>query len=158
MKSISSLILGTLLLAATSANAQTLHEKKNKEIMLKRLDEITSNVTGIRSDLKAEKMGEACTKIKTLFKLYPDHVTDIGVHLDPYQNKDAEIRNDSLNELISLHQDSQNCDQGKSGEYMDIKDLTMKMKKFDKSLKRQRKIIQKANTGFENEFHYDYEF
>ncbi len=158
MKLYSSLVLGTLLFAAMSANAETLHDKNNKEIMLKRLDEISLGVSGIREDLKAEKIVEACAKIKKVFELYPDHVTDIGVHLDPYHNKDAEIRNDSLNELISLHQEKQNCDQGNGSEFVDLKDLSKKMKRLDKSLKHQKKIIQKGNTSFENEFHYDYEF
>ncbi len=154
-----SLISASLLLALSfSASAETMKEKKTKEEMSKRIDDIKLKISEIRADLDDEKVVDACKKLKEVFAVYPDHVADVGIHMDPYDNKCAEIRNDALSELILIHSEVKVCEKGKDSEYVDPELLSDKLKDVDKSLKRQRKVINKKDASYNNKFHYDYDF
>lgn len=159
MKSLlSTLVLSFMVFASITSEAATMREKKTKEEMLKRVDAISLKIESIRADLDDEKVKDACAKIQEIFIVYKDHVNDVGVHLDPFDSKTAEARNDSLSELISVHQEKANCERGVDSEFVDPKELSRKMKSINKSLKRQRKIIEKKSAAFENNFQYEYEF
>lgn len=152
------LITLALLSLTLTSQAATMREKKIKEVMLDRVEDLSAKVASAREDLKKEDVVSGCKAIKDIFKLYPDHVNDVGVRLDPFEHKCAEIRNDALSELIVLHRELILCNKGENSEYVDPKVMEKNLKSLEKSLKRQKKVIEKNRTSFENNFHYDYEF
>ena len=151
------LLLG-LLLSLSSVGAQTLREKKIKKEMLERTDLLITKVIEARLALDKEDVAVACKKINELFELYPAHLTSIGTHMDLFDSKTVKIKNEALEQLIYMHQQSNVCAHGEGHEYLDMGAVDKKLKKIKKSLEKQKKTIKKSDTDYENIFHYEYEF
>jgi hypothetical protein len=152
------LILFAVLLFSVSAFAQTKKEKKIKDNMLTRLDKITSHLEVAKDSFSKEVTDKGCSELKKAFALMPDHLKDIGTHMDLFQSKTIKSKNEALNQLIYLHRQTNVCDQGVEQENIDSKVVKKELKKILKSLKKQRKAIKKGDTGYENSFYYYYEF
>lgn len=148
----------TLLLSAQVALADSAREKRIKKQMLDRVELLIEKTEALREDLEKEDVVAACLKVKEMFLIYPDHLKSLGSHLDIYRGRTVRAKNSALDELIFLHKQTQYCDQGKDAEYVDPKKLDKEMKRIERSLKKQRKIIKRADTGHENSFYYEYEF
>lgn len=146
------------LLAGQMSFAQTMREKKIKEEMLSRVDVLLEKVEATQSSLKKEDVTGACSKIQEMFEIYPEHLKAVGSHLDLFESKNVKTKNQALEHLIFVHRQSLICKQGKDCEYLDIGLVNKKMKSMKKELTKQRKIIKKADTNFENTFYYEYEF
>ena len=138
--------------------AQSAREKRIKEQMLERVELLIEKVEATRADLENEDAVAACSKIKELFLIYPDHLKALGSHLDIYRGRSVRAKNHALDELIFLHKQTQYCAQGKDAEYVDPKKLDKEMKRIEKSLKKQKRVIKRADTGHQNSFYYEYEF
>ncbi len=153
--------LMTLLLLAVFVNgafAESAFEKKKKQEMSERTDILIEKVESARSHLKKEEVKEACDEIKEMLKLYPEHLKSIGQHMNNYKTKVVIARDEALQQLIFVHRQSVVCGQGDNAEHVDPKDLNKKLKKILKSLNKQKKLIDKEKTNYENEFYYNYEF
>lgn len=148
----------SLLLVGQLAFAETIRAKKNKEEMLKRVDEMITKVQDARKALKVEDVITACDKIDELFIIYPEHLKAVGGHMDLFNKKTIKAKNESLSQLIYVHKLKNICQSGERGENLDPKQTDKQMKVMEKSLEKQRKIIKKADTSFENTFYYEYEF
>lgn len=151
-------ILMAALLFSVSAFAQTKKEKQIKADMLSRLDKITSHLEIAKDSFSDEITDKGCAELKKAFALMPDHLKDIGTHMNLFQSKTIRSKNDALNQLIYLHRQTNICDQGKDQEYVDSGAVRKELKKILKSMKKQRKAIRKGDTGYENSFYYYYEF
>ena len=147
-----------LLLAGQMSFAQTKREKKIKEEMLGRVDTLIEKVESSRALLEKEDVVGACAKVQEMFEIYPEHLKAIGSHMDLFNSKNVTAKNQALEHLIFIHRQSLICKQGKDGEYVDIGKLDKKFKVMSKELKKQSKLIKKADTNFENTFYYEYEF
>lgn len=152
------LCLGLMAIGTLSASAGTIREKRFKAEMLTRADALSIKLAEAHKDLETENVKAACEKIIEIFPIYKEHALDIGVRMDPFDHKSAEIRNDSLSELITLDQEKLTCEKGKDSEYVDPLELQKKLRSILKSLKKQKKLIEKKNTGFENFYQYEYDF
>lgn len=152
------LLLATFMMSAFSSQASTLREEKIKEAMLSRMDTIIEKLEVSVRELKEKDVVNACVKVKEVFDIYPDHVGDIGVHLDPFNIRNVEIKNDSLVELAMLHRQTLECDRGEGGEYVHLKNSSGSLKDIIKSVKKQKRIVKRASTGYSNDFHYEYEY
>lgn len=148
----------TLLLSAQITSADSEREKRIRKQMMDRVDVLIDKTEALRSDLDREDVVAACIKIKEMFLIYPDHLKSLGSHLDIYRGRSVRAKNSALDELIFLHKQTQYCDQGKDAEYVDPKKLDKKMKRIEKSLKKQKRVIRRTDTGQENSFYYQYEF
>jgi hypothetical protein len=151
------LILLTLILCQTGF-AQTQHEINIKKEMVDRVELLISKVEEARDDLDKHDASAACKKIQEIFVIFPDHLKAIGTHLDLFKSKDIKAKDDALEELIYFHRESLVCKKGKDSEYVDSKDLDKKLKNVLKALKKQKKLISKSSTDYENSFSYEYEF
>lgn len=147
-----------LLLVGQISFAETLHEKKIKEEMLTRADLMMSTVEDAREALKIEDAVLACEKLDELFKLYPEHIKDVGIHMNLFDKKTVEAKNHSLTHLMYIHQQTLICNQGDACEYLDLDKVDKQLKAIGKSLKKQRKTIQKGETDYNNTYYYEYEF
>lgn len=147
-----------LVILANSAFAASAFEKKNKEEMVQRTDTIIEKFESARQFLKNEETAAACDELRELLRIYPEHLKSIGMHMNNYKTKVAIARDEVLQQLIFVHRQSVVCGQGSNAEYVDPKDLDKKLKKILKSVKKQRKLISKEDTGRANEFHYRYDF
>lgn len=152
------LILFAVLVFSMTAFGQTKKEKQVKANMLTRLDKITGHLEKAKESFSDEVTDIGCAELKKAFALMPDHLKDIGTHMDLFQSKTIKSKNEALNQLIYLHRQSNTCDQGKDQEYIDSEVMRKELKKILKSLQKQRKAIKKADTGYENSFYYYYEF
>lgn len=152
-----SLILATFLMCQMSF-AQSIREKKIKQEMLERTNSLILKIEIAREDLENEDVVNACKKIKELFVLYPDHLKDIGSHLDLDRNRTVRAKDQALSQLIFIHRQTLICDQGKDSEYVDPKKLGKQLKEIERSLKSQRRTIKGSDTDNENRFEYYYEF
>lgn len=152
-----SLLLATLMLSQISF-AQTIKARKTKQEMINRTELIITTVEATRKDLKTEDVISACQKISELYHIYKDHVEAIGTHLDFYNRRSNDAKDEALNQLIFVHRQSLICAQGKDSEYVDPTKLRSELKDIEKSLKKQYRTIKKSDTSNENKFEYHYEF
>jgi hypothetical protein len=146
-----------ILLASFASQASTLAQMTLKKNMLSRTDTILSKISETQEDLKLEKYEEACEKIKDLYGMYPDHVEDIGVHMNIMKGNVYQIRNDSLQQLMFFHKQTLICKSGEKCENIDPKYISSELKKITKSVTKQKKAISKDSMEYENSFHYEYE-
>jgi hypothetical protein len=126
--------------------------------MLERVSLMIRTTHEARESIKMENISEACAKVEDLFKVYPDHLTDVGQHMNLAKKKINKFKNTIFAQLIDLHQESNTCRSGKAFENVDPKVLSKNLKKLELSLKRQHSLIKKNDTDFENSFYYQYEF
>jgi hypothetical protein len=152
-----SLILLTLTFAQL-ASADSIREKRIRQEMLDRVEQILQQSEASREDLEKEDAVAACEKIANLFSIYPDHLKAIGRHMEYYRIKTRKATNQSLNHLIFLHKQTEVCKQGKDSEYLDLKLVNKELKDMEKDLKRQRRLIKRRDTSQDNSFSYRYEF
>ena len=155
MKFIAVLMMAVFVNGAFAVSA---FEKKNKEEMSERTDTLISKIATARAHLKKEEVKEACDEIQEMLRIYPEHLKSIGQHMNNYKTKVAVARDEVLQQMIFVHRQSVVCGQGENSEHVDPKDLDKKLKKISKSLKKQKKLINKERANQENEFYYRYEF
>jgi hypothetical protein len=155
MKLITALAMAIFMNGAFAISA---YEKQNKLEMGERTDKLIEKVESARAHAKKEEAKEACAEIRSMLELYPDHLKSIGMKMNNYKTKVIVARDEALQQLIFIHRQSVVCEQGQNSEHVDSKDLAKKLKKISKSLKKQKKLIEKENTGYSNDFYYNYEF
>lgn len=146
------------MLILSSAFAESAFEKKKKQEMLKRVDSLLTEVDSAREHLEKDEVKEACSDLQDMLKIYPDHLKAVGSHMNNYKTKVLVARDEVLQQLIFVHRQAVVCGQGENAEHVDGKDLGKKLKKIKKSLLKQRKLIDKEDTDYQNEFYYRYEF
>lgn len=151
-------LLVTLFLVGSVAQAETLKEQNTRKEMLERVSLMIKTSQEARESIKMENVGEACAKVEDLFKVFPDHLTDVGQHMNLAKKKINKFKDTVFAQLIQLHQESNTCRSGKDFENVDPKLLSKNLKKLESSLKRQHYFIKKNDTDFENSFYYQYEF
>lgn len=147
-----------LLLASFASYGQTLAQMKLKENMLVRTDKILTTLKDTQVHLKDGKYEDACDKIKEIYEIYPDHLEDIGGHMNILKGSVYKIRNESLQQLMFFHKQSLVCASGENNENIDPKFLAIELKKIEKSVVKQKKAIKKDSMEYDNTFHYEYEF
>lgn len=147
-----------LLIFVNGAFAASAFEKKKKEAMVNRVDSLIEKVEKARSDLKAEKVKEACDEINGLLEIYPEHLKAIGTNMNNYKSKVVIARDEALQQLIFVHRQSVICGQGENAEHVDPQDLDKQLKKISKRLHSHKKLIEHESTEYSNEFSYNYEF
>lgn len=138
--------------------SQTMREKKIKEEMLDRLDTLILMVGETREALQREDVITACHKINNIFRLLPEHLVAIGTRMNIFESKVMKLENETKMFLIYVHQRKNICAIGETGENLDIGETSRKFKSMEKKLKKQKRNISKAETNFENSYHYFYEF
>ncbi len=148
----------TAMVFVSSTFAASAFEKKTKKEMLERNLVLTEKVESIEAHSKKEEVKEACAIIRDLLTIYPEQLKGIGSHMNNNKTKVIIARDEVLNQLIYVHKQSVVCDRGDNAEYVDAKDLEKNMKKIAKSLHKQKKLIEKEDTDFANEFYYHYEY
>lgn len=146
------------LVLVSSAFAESLYEKENREEMLARTETLIQRIESAKGHLKEEKVTEACDDLRELLKIYPEHLKGIGTHMDNGRTKVVIARDEVLQQLIFIHRQTVVCGQGERAEYVDPKDLGKKLARIEKRLKKQKKLIKKESTDFSNTFSYRYEF
>jgi hypothetical protein len=138
--------------------AQTLNEKKIKSEMIERTELLIIKANDAREAIKVEDMARVCDRIDEMFKTFPDHLMSIGQRMDLFKKKIIKLENETKMFLIDVHRRSLICQKGIRGEHLDIKETDQQLKGMIKSLKKQKKIIEKEDVGFENSYSYYYEF
>ncbi len=152
------MLLLTSILMSQLAFSQTLKAKQVKQEMLERVEILIEKVESSRKDLVIEDVVSACAKIKEMFIIYPEHLKDIGSHLDLYRGRTVRAKDEALGQLIFMHRQTLICSKGKDSEYVDPKKLSKELKEIENSLKKQRKVIKKSDAENDNFFSYEYEF
>ena len=151
-----SLIL--LLLGSWAAFAQSLYEEETKNEMLTRTQDLITKIEACREDLKTKDVVAACSKIHEMFAIFPDHIKGIGVHMDQFESQNIKLYKETIGQLIFMHKKSLLCKQGQGSKHVDPTELSDELKGIQKRLERQKKIIKKSDTGYENSFYYEYNF
>jgi hypothetical protein len=147
--------LVVFLLLITHAWGQGPEAEKIKETMLKRVDRLLVLVTEARENVGKKQIEIACGKIGLLFEIYPDHLKSVGGYMDLFHKNTIFVKDEALSQLIFFHRTSLECS---VPERMNLKQLEKKLKEIGKSLEKQKKIIKKSDTDYENSFYYEYEF
>lgn len=140
------------------AFSQTLAEKRVKTEMVDRVDVLLQKLEDSSEALKKEDPLKACSVLKDIFSIYPEHVKAIMGHMNLFEAKTVKAKDESLNHLIFIHRQNLICQQGKDAEYVDLSATLKELKSMEKSLKKQKKTILKSDTSYENTFYYQYEF
>lgn len=146
------------LLFTQVALADSIREVKIREQMLERVDLLTVKSELTRADLKKKDVVSACTKIKEMFVIFPDHLKAVGTHMDLFKNRTIKAKDEVLSQLIFIHKQVNICNSGKDSEYVDPKALTRELKDLESELRKQRRLIKRSDTSHENNFYYEYQF
>ena len=147
-----------LLTLSQIAVAQSLKEKKDKLVIMNRVDALIVAINEGRVSLEKEDVVSVCTKINDIFKILPDHLLSIGTRMNLFDSKVIKMENETKMFLIYIHQRSNICSNGETGENLDISETKQKFKSMKRMLEKQKKIIKKLDTDYENTYNYYYEF
>lgn len=147
-----------LLLLSQLALAESVRGKRIKEEMLTRVDNLILQIEESREALDRADVITACQKINDIFKIIPKHLVAIGTSMNLLDSKVIRMEQETKMFLIYMHQRSNICAQGETGEYLDLEETDKKLKSMRKMLEKQRKLIRKRDTDYENTYHYYYEF
>ncbi len=163
------LILITLLVGQI-ASAQSMREIRIREAMLNRIDELSSKTQSTIDLMERRDVTAACKNIKEMFDLVQEHVKDIHTHLDIFSSKVINTKQDAVQSLLLIQQNNTTCKQGRDNEHIDPKKAESNMKVVLSSLKKQRKVIKKADINEEEnssslriessnyEYRYEYKY
>lgn len=151
-------LMFALLLLSQLALAESVRGKRIKEEMLTRVDNLILQIEESREALDREDVITACQKINDIFKVIPKHLVAIGTSMNLLDSKVIRMEQETKMFLIYMHQRSNICGQGETGEYLDLDETDKKLKSMRKMLEKQRKLIRKRDTDYENTYHYYYEF
>jgi hypothetical protein len=147
-----------MLFLSPFAFGQSLKDKRIKEEMLNRVDTLTEKVQITRDYLKQEDVVLACKTINEIFKILPDHLVSIGTRMNLFDPQVINMEHETKLFLIYVHQRSNICAQGETGENLDISEVDKKFKSTKKIFEKQKKKIKKSDTTYENLYNYYYEF
>lgn len=150
-------ILFTLLFSTQLSLAETIREENIKKEMLKRVDVLTEKIQTAKTLLGKKKAVEACAVNEEIFKLYPEHVKDIGGYMNLFKSKVSKLKDSALSELIKFHGLSNTCHEGKDAEYVDIKKMQKSLSRALLSLEKHKEIIEFNKTNQDNTFYYEYD-
>ncbi len=148
----------TALFFIQGAFANTEFEMRKRSEMIERSNSMIDKIETARSHLKKVEVKEACDIIQELLKIYPDHLKSIGMHMDNSRSRVIVMRDEVLDQLIFIHRQSVVCERGENAEHVDTAELGKELKKMEKILRKQKRVIKKEDTGFANDFYYHYEF
>ncbi len=147
-----------LLFLSPFVYGQSLKDKRIKEEMLNRVDTLSEKVQLTRDFLKHEDVVPACKTINEIFKILPDHLISIGTRMNLFDSQVINMEHETKLFLIYIHQRSNICSQGETGENLDIAETDKKLKSAKKMFEKQKKKIKKSDTTYENLYNYYYEF
>jgi hypothetical protein len=147
-----------ILMVGFHVKGQSLHDKKIKEQMLSRTDDLIVKLEECSFALEREEVSLACKKINQIFKILPDHLISIGTRMNMFNPQVVKMENQTRAFLIFIHQQTNICKRGETGEYLDIPEVIKRFKSANKMLDKQRGDIKKLDTDFENAYNYYYEF
>lgn len=138
--------------------AQSLKEKREKKEILDRLELIIGHVEKARAALDEEDVSSTCDHIQDIFKILPNHLVAIGTKMNFFDRKVIKMEEETRNFLIETHRKKLICSKGIKGENLDLGETSSDLKKMQKSLKKQVKLIEKLDTDYQNNYNYWYEF
>lgn len=165
-------LLMAFLLVGQLGYAQTLKAMKVKEEMLDRTDRLIQKIELTRTDLDRLDTVPACEKIRELEGELFEQVKDIVQHMNVFDRKVVKTYQEGLVYRDYLKRQIEVCEQGENCEMVAPAQVEKQLKAIQKSLKKQRKFIQKGDTGYNNTFkikesnsaggsykyHYKYEY
>lgn len=147
-----------MLFMSQFAFGQSLKEKRVKEEMLNRVDLLIEKVQQTRTYLENEEVALSCKLINDVFKILPEHLMSVGTRMNLFDPQIIKMENETKLFLIYIHQRSNICGVGETGENLDIKETDKKMKSAKKMFEKQKKKIKKSDTNYDNLYNYYYEF
>lgn len=147
-----------LLLMSQLSFAQSLKDKRTKEQILERVDEIILNLNEAQDSLKEEDVVRACDSIDRVFELMPEHLMSIGTRMNIFDGKVIKMEHETKLYLIYIHKQKNTCNFGARGENIDISQVGKQLKAIAKVLDKQKKKIKKLDTSYSNRYSYHYEF
>lgn len=147
-----------LLLVSQLSVAQSLKDKRTKEQILDRVDELILNLNEGQDFLKREEVDRACDSIDRIFALMPEHLMSIGTKMNILSGKVVKMEQETKLYLIYVHRQSNLCSFGERGENIDITRVGKQLKVIAKVLEKQKKTIKKLDTSYSNRYSYHYEF
>lgn len=145
------------LLMSAFAFAETPREANVRRSMMGRTDALISEIAATREALQDQNVVEACNKLKSILVVYPEHLKGIGTNMSIWNKKITKAQDQSLEDLMVIHEQSLVCDRGESCEYVDPEKLDKTLKRISKNLSKHRKLIKKNKVDYENSFNYSYE-
>lgn len=161
------LILITLMVGQM-AFAQSMREIRIRESMQKRVTDLIAKTEATQELLERRDVQNACKNIKSMYSSIQDHVQDIHSHLDIFSSRVINGKQDAIQALIILQRNNGICKQGKDNEYVDPKKAESNLKSVLKTLKKQSKLIKKADINEEenssslqiesSNYEYSYEY
>lgn len=147
-----------LLLVSQLSFAQSLKDKRTKEQILERVDEIILNLNEAQDFLKKEEVDKACDSIDKVFALMPEHLMSIGTKMNIFDGTVMKMEQETKLYLIYIHQQSNTCDFGERGENINMSKVGKQLGVITKTLEKQKKKIKKLDTTYSNSYRYHYEF
>lgn len=142
-------LLSTSALAQNSARGIT-----NKAEMLKRAEALRVSATRAQDALKTRSTPEACRHIEALFRGLPPHLTGIMAHMDNFDPRVAQMKNEALELLRETHKLHNTCESGQLAVERARDHLNLMLRLLGVHLA----LIRSSHTDFNNTYYYHYEF
>jgi hypothetical protein len=147
-----------LIFTSPFSYSQSIHDKKIKQEMLSRTDELILKIQESEEALEREEVSLVCKKINYIFKILPDQLISIGSRMNMFHPQVIKMENQTRSFLIYIHQQSNICKKGVQGDHLDITEVLKKFKSASKMFDKHRSDIKKLDTDYENVYNYYYEF
>ncbi len=152
------LALTFLMLCLTQlALAKSLSERRLKEEMLARVETLIEKSKEGRELLKKKDAPGACRVIGEIFRLLPEHLVAVGSRMDLLDAKVIRMEQETKMMLIYVHQRVNICAQD-NGDHLDLEETAGKLRSMRRAFQKQKRRINRADLGFQNDYKYYYEF
>ena len=127
-------ILMLMVVLAPYGYTQSLHDRKIKEEMLSRTDTLLLKIEEGQNALEREDVSLVCKKINQIFNILPNHLISIGSRMNMFHPQVIKMENQTKSFLIYIHQQSNICKMGETGEYLNITEVLKKFHSAHKML------------------------
>ena len=124
-----------------------------KEQILSRADKLIKMIDTSIELLEEDKMKKACSKVKEIYSLYPDHVKAIGTHMDIFNQRVINLKNEGFANLAYLKSLIKQCQES----CPDARPVIEKLNAMKKNLIGQKKVINKLSTDYQNDFYFEFD-
>ena len=159
------LILCMTLLLSFSAWSQTMKERREEaerkeEIKLRRItmlartDKLIKKFDSAKEAFSNMNLEQGCKDID-MYVDFDMHILGMGNHMNIFQSKITTPIKDSVHHIRFIFQTIVNCS-SVDHENIDPSFVEKNLKNVIKTLKKQRKLIDKESLAFENNFYYSF--
>jgi hypothetical protein len=148
--------LALLALVISTAQAQTMESRREKDEMRARAALMRDAAVKGEDAFKKMKLVEGCAEVAKLFAAAPDHLEGILARMDFSRRNVQRTRDEAFDLLRSSHRMDLRC-RSEAHQDVDPDQMEDTLKRAGRTLRRHVEVIGRESTSFDNGFRYEYD-